>query len=257
MCTACVSMYVVLLPPDPTAVKYIYHYHYQKKSQLKQWHILISILSSVRKQPHLALLQIWWWYGDGTVTLQYDSWPLCEMGSCTQQDNKINIYSQWAIWWADDSAHCVCASVLNLLPQKAEVLQTFLQCFAACKEENIKHLELVEQHPLCMARKLPFLVQIKLCNTLVAWITDYKTVLSLQHVGPLKMWHSKIRILKAHLTHSSNLKKACSWKHTFVRHLHEYSLIRFLSSWKASHPTKKWGDGSLLSSDVHRARSVE
>jgi hypothetical protein len=30
----------------------------QKKSQLKQRHILISILSSVRKQPHLALLQM-------------------------------------------------------------------------------------------------------------------------------------------------------------------------------------------------------
>jgi hypothetical protein len=30
----------------------------QKMSQLKQWHILISILSSVRQQPHFALLQI-------------------------------------------------------------------------------------------------------------------------------------------------------------------------------------------------------
>jgi len=30
----------------------------QKKSQLKQWHILISVLSSVRQQPHLTLLQI-------------------------------------------------------------------------------------------------------------------------------------------------------------------------------------------------------
>jgi len=32
----------------------------QKISQLKQWHILISILSSVRQQPHLTLLHICW-----------------------------------------------------------------------------------------------------------------------------------------------------------------------------------------------------
>jgi hypothetical protein len=30
----------------------------QKKSQLKQWHILIFVLSSVRQQQHLTLLQI-------------------------------------------------------------------------------------------------------------------------------------------------------------------------------------------------------
>jgi len=30
----------------------------QKMSQLKQWHILISILSSVMQQLHLTLLQI-------------------------------------------------------------------------------------------------------------------------------------------------------------------------------------------------------
>jgi len=30
----------------------------QKKSQLQQWHIPISVLSSVRQQQHLTLLQI-------------------------------------------------------------------------------------------------------------------------------------------------------------------------------------------------------
>jgi hypothetical protein len=87
----------------------------QKKSQLRQWHTLISVLSSVRQQQLFTsdMMVVQFTY-NMSLSL-YLKWDLVH--SKTTRYTYIHDGKYYGV-----TQHAVCGSVLNLLPQIAEVL---------------------------------------------------------------------------------------------------------------------------------------